>query len=339
MEPLWRSILLFIICLVYLFVGAGIFSLLESHEEQVIRVSVNNTINEFLTNHPEVSMSELKMVLEAINDAAYMGIDAEDVAEKSYHNQWDVVNAFYFCASVITTIGYGHLTPNTHAGKVVYGFYAFFGIPLMAWFLLETGMMLKVHLLLLAQKIQNGLSYCCSNDLVTRIITGILLFFAAYLNLLVIPAAIIGHIEDWSHMDAEYFCFTSITTIGFGDLIPTENLGFQSAWAEWIYKLCTVVYYFTGMVGLVTIGCILYEVRPGVKSIAHKRMLDTSGAGTGGQNHLEEQMGDVEERELALGHLALQSADADAHADAGMHEEDDYEDDDVEKGDGKYRKL
>ena len=105
MEPLWRSILLFIICLVYLFIGAGIFSLLEFNEEQVIRVSVNNTINEFLTNHPEVSMSELKMVLEAINDAAYMGIDAEDVAEKSYHNQWDVVNAFYFCASVITTIG------------------------------------------------------------------------------------------------------------------------------------------------------------------------------------------------------------------------------------------
>ena len=33
--------------------------------------------------------------------------------------------------------------------------------------------------------------------------------------------------EDWSFFDAIYFCFITMTTIGFGDMVPSEW------WAWW----------------------------------------------------------------------------------------------------------
>ena len=29
--------------------------------------------------------------------------------------------------------------------------------------------------------------------------------------------------EDWSFFDAFYFCFVTMTTIGFGDIVPSKN--------------------------------------------------------------------------------------------------------------------
>lgn len=30
--------------------------------------------------------------------------------------------------------------------------------------------------------------------------------------------------DDWSFYDGFYFCFITMTTIGFGDLVPSKNL-------------------------------------------------------------------------------------------------------------------
>jgi hypothetical protein len=46
--------------------------------------------------------------------------------------------------------------------------------------------------------------------------------------------------EDWSFVDALYFCVTTLTTIGFGDPSPTSDFS----------KLFTIVYVFVG-VGLI----------------------------------------------------------------------------------------
>lgn len=44
--------------------------------------------------------------------------------------QWKFAGAFYYATTVLTTIGYGHSTPSTIAGKLFTMCYAMIGIPL-----------------------------------------------------------------------------------------------------------------------------------------------------------------------------------------------------------------
>ncbi len=43
---------------------------------------------------------------------------------------WSYYNSFFFAFTVITTIGYGHMSPGTWQGRVFCIFYALIGIPL-----------------------------------------------------------------------------------------------------------------------------------------------------------------------------------------------------------------
>lgn len=66
----------------------------------------------------------------------------------------------------------------------------------------------------------------------------IILFFA-------IPTAIFNYMEDsWNGIDAFYYCFISLTTIGLGDYIPGDDpdIDYRS-----IYKILTTCYLIFGM--------------------------------------------------------------------------------------------
>lgn len=37
-------------------------------------------------------------------------------------------------------------------------------------------------------------------------------------------ALLFGRWEDWNYLDGCYFCFISLSSIGFGDLVPGERV-------------------------------------------------------------------------------------------------------------------
>lgn len=49
----------------------------------------------------------------------------------------------------------------------------------------------------------------------------VLLGLAVYICL---GAAVFAAWEEWSFLDGAYFCFVTLSTIGFGDLVPGKSL-------------------------------------------------------------------------------------------------------------------
>lgn len=40
-----------------------------------------------------------------------------------------------------------------------------------------------------------------------------------------VPAIIFAVIEPWSYFESIYFCFVTLTTVGFGDFVPSQSAG------------------------------------------------------------------------------------------------------------------
>lgn len=54
-----------------------------------------------------------------------------DQGPDKQREKWNVIGSLFYCVTVITTIGYGHVSPRTWVGKMMTIVYAIIGIPLM----------------------------------------------------------------------------------------------------------------------------------------------------------------------------------------------------------------
>jgi hypothetical protein len=72
-------------------------------------------------------------------------------------------------------------------------------------------------------------------------ITGTLIVFV---TLILIPAAIYSRIEGWAYIDAFYYCFISLLTVGLGDYVPGDS---QSQSNRHLYKIFSTLYLLFGV--------------------------------------------------------------------------------------------
>ena len=72
-----------------------------------------------------------------------------------------------------------------------------------------------------------------SNNLYT--VTGSLIFLGIFLSC---GAFLFTLWEDWTFFDGFYFCFITMTTIGFGDIVPGRFL------PENVFEICCELFYF-----------------------------------------------------------------------------------------------
>ncbi|XP_066262092.1 uncharacterized protein galene isoform X1 [Euwallacea similis] len=128
----------------YCYLGAVTFEALEVNHE----IEVKNSIRHIRDN-TTLYLWNFTQEMDALKEENFLPIaerylkdfensllismakDGWDGEEDPNKVQWTMAGALFYSIVVITTIGYGHITPKTNWGKVVTIFYAILGIPLM----------------------------------------------------------------------------------------------------------------------------------------------------------------------------------------------------------------
>ncbi|XP_041945747.1 potassium channel subfamily K member 15-like isoform X1 [Alosa sapidissima] len=233
-----RTLCLIVCMLSYLLVGAAVFDALESETESSRKKML------------ELKLNELKKKY-GFSDEEYREIEKVVLQWEPHRGgiQWKFAGSFYFAITVITTIGYGHAAPGTDAGKAFCMFYAVLGIPLTLVMFQSLGERMNTCTRYLLSRTKRCLGLRRSEVSMGNMV---LMGFLSCLSVLCVGAGAFSYFEGWSFFHAYYYCFITLTTIGFGDfvaLLKREDLQTNT-----VYVAFSFLYI---LVGLTVIGAFL----------------------------------------------------------------------------------
>uniref|UniRef100_A0A8C7XKT7 Potassium channel subfamily K member 9 n=1 Tax=Oryzias sinensis TaxID=183150 RepID=A0A8C7XKT7_9TELE len=233
-----RTLSLIVCTFTYLLVGAAVFDALESdfemREKEQLEAEERRLQGKYNISEDDYRKLE-SIIMEAEPHRA--GV------------QWKFAGSFYFAITVITTIGYGHAAPGTDAGKAFCMFYAVLGIPLTLVMFQSLGERMNTFVKFLLKRIKK----CCGMSITDVSMENMVTVgFFSCIGTLCIGAAAFSHYEDWSFFQSYYYCFITLTTIGFGDFVALQkNRALQK---KPLYVAFSFMYI---LVGLTVIGAFL----------------------------------------------------------------------------------
>ncbi|XP_015524425.1 potassium channel subfamily K member 16 [Neodiprion lecontei] len=294
-----------IVCLVvgYAVAGAAIFYYIEGEMCQKTLNVTRNEIADKLWNYTSrvniFSEQQWKLQVDIMLKEYQKDVVKE--AKNGYKvksMEWTYAGAFLYSLTVITTIGYGNISPRTAWGKVATIIYAIAGMPLFLLYLSNIGdilarsfkwtyarcclcrcrrkprrfepppprtnvapagrdqwQMVKIHGgELETSSIEQGSSgdddegdeesegsYDPQN--VTVPITLCLTIMAGYVCG---GGMLFSMWEGWGFLESSYFCFISLSTIGFGDYVPSDEIYSSKGISEFSFLFCSL-YLMLGM--------------------------------------------------------------------------------------------
>ncbi|CDW61056.1 TWiK family of potassium channels protein 18 [Trichuris trichiura] len=126
----------------------------------------------------------------------------------SSEGPWSFMDSLFYTFTLITTIGFGNISPRTGGGKLATIVYGLVGIPVILTLLDEVGKLLSKT---------------------ARRIFGIddaKLSFALLLTVLSTGTLFFAFMENLTWLDACYFSFVTFSSVGFGDIVPTKHRNF-----------------------------------------------------------------------------------------------------------------
>ncbi|KAM6914950.1 potassium channel subfamily K member 3a [Xenentodon cancila] len=233
-----RTLALIICTFTYLIVGAAIFDALESQEEKSQNARLVQSKRDLLRafNLSTDDFDKLERVVLQLKPHK-AGV------------QWTFAGSFYFAITVITTIGYGHAAPSTEGGKVFCMLYALLGIPLTLVMFQSVGERINTFVRCLLHRLKKCLGM---NRTEVSMANMVIVGFISCMSTLCVGAQAFSHFEGWSFLHAYYYCFITLTTIGFGDYVALQNEGALQNKPD--YVAFSFIYILTG---LAVIGAFL----------------------------------------------------------------------------------
>ncbi|XP_025897025.1 potassium channel subfamily K member 3 [Nothoprocta perdicaria] len=233
-----RTLALIMGTFTYLLAGAAVFDALESEQETAERRRL------------EAKRLELRARYN-LSAQGYRELERVVLKLKPHKAgvQWKFAGSFYFAITVITTIGYGHAAPSTDGGKVFCMVYALLGIPLTLVMFQSLGERINTCVRCLLRRLKQGLGMRRPDVSMANMVT---IGFLSCIGTLCVGAAAFSHYEHWSFFHAYYYCFITLTTIGFGDYVALQKD--EALQTKPQYVAFSFVYILTG---LTVIGAFL----------------------------------------------------------------------------------
>ncbi|XP_074656777.1 two pore potassium channel protein sup-9-like [Tubulanus polymorphus] len=204
-----RTLSLIVCTFTYLLVGAAVFDALESDSEVETKQKL---FQEEILFRDRYNMS-------AIEFEKLTMIIRRSIPYKA-GQQWKFAGAFYFATTVVTVIGYGHSTPKTPGGKIFCMFYALWGIPLCLVMFQSIGERLNTFITFIIKNMKK-----CVKMKKTEVSQTELILVGGNLCTIVLcaGAAAFSYYEKWPYFNSIYYCFITLTTIGFGDFVALQK--------------------------------------------------------------------------------------------------------------------
>ncbi|KAG7333106.1 hypothetical protein KOW79_003241 [Hemibagrus wyckioides] len=237
-------LVLVFVYVVYLLIGACVFSALEKPLEEKVRAEMNLLKQQLISNMSCINISTLEDLLEKLINANKYGVSL--VQNTSENSNWDLASALFFSNTLVTTIGYGHTTPLSDAGKAFSIAYALIGVPFTM--LVLTACVQRLIMPLNLRPVAYWRRRFGWHPHTASTVHFVLLLLLIIVLFFLLPAIVFSVIEDsWSFLEAFYFCFISLCTIGLGDFVPGEqpNQKFRP-----LYKISVMVYLFLGLMAM-----------------------------------------------------------------------------------------
>ncbi|XP_038074256.1 potassium channel subfamily K member 7-like [Patiria miniata] len=250
MKPWKKCLLLLTALFVYLSVGAFVMIRIENDATSRAQTEFFDKLAVFVQGHyacgatPDRVLALLEKAGVASSREAFHSALA--IPDSELVPVWSWPNAILFASSVVTTIGYGRQAPKTPGGQIFCLFFAILGIPLCYAMLSVVGDTFNE----LWKKFIRGSDRCFKairSKKARRVLLGVLTLTGLWMLLALLPSVIFTKTEPWDWWRAQYFCFVSLSTIGFGDLIYGQEREGDSYVLDWSYKMGILVYFFLGL--------------------------------------------------------------------------------------------
>jgi hypothetical protein len=144
------------------------------------------------------------------------------VEKLSFSDSWNFIHV------TALTIGYGNIFPRTTAGKIIIVTFGYVLVIMAGYFIVTLKDVME------PSKMQQK--------------RNLTLFIIFYISYSVFGATVFMIMEDWSFIDSIYFVWKTLSTVGYGNIVPARPI----SWEFWLLYVYIAVALWAFALGLLT---------------------------------------------------------------------------------------